>query len=170
MSEETTTPSPAGAPDRLTSFERRRVRRAAAAAAGVVAVAIAPVALLTDVRAREAVGALVLYGGLLAVVTAFVTVSRQQARQCPACHRRHDRTRQRCACGYDLASRPRYACERRHRVYLGPGECACGRGLHRLPTARGLASQTKVAVRIAGGLLAFLAVAVGAAYLVEGRI
>jgi hypothetical protein len=112
----------------------------------------------------------VLYGGLLALVAASLTVWRLQARQCPACHRRHERTSRSCPCGYDLVARPRYACERRHRVYLGPGTCRCGDELQRLPTARGLVSQAGVALRIAGWLLLFLAVAAVGAHLLEGRI
>jgi hypothetical protein len=170
VSEETAPPSPAGAPDRLSWAERRRVLQAAATAAGIVAVAVTPIALLTGGSAADAVGAVVLYGGLLALVTSFVAVARLQARQCPACARRHARTSDRCACGYDLAARPRYTCERRHRVYLGPGECACGAALYRLPTARGLASQAGVALRIGGWLLLFLAVAAVGALLLEGRL
>lgn len=170
VSEETTGPSPAPAPDRLTPTERRQVLRAAGVTAGLVGIAVVPATLLVGAGVAEAVGAVVLYGGLLALVAAFVSVARLQARQCPACARRHEEATDDCPCGYDLVTRPRFACARRHQTYLGPGECDCGGQLQRLPTARGLASQAGVALRISGGLLLFLTVIAVAAYLLEGRI
>lgn len=170
MSEEQTTPALAGAPDRLTATERRRVLLVGLAPVLAVAVVLAPVALLTGATAGDVVGAAVAYGGLLGLVAAFLAVDRLQARQCPACHTRHGRRAERCDCGYDLVQRPRYACERRHATYLGPGTCGCGAPLQRQRTARGVGSQVAVALRV-GGVLLGLLVALGlVVYLLEGRL
>lgn len=170
MSEEPSAPALAGAPDRLTAAERRRVARTALVPVVVAAVALTPVAVMTTATATDVVGAVVLYGGLLGLAAGFVAVSRLQARQCPACHRRHDRGTARCVCGYDLQERPRYTCPRRHGIYLGPGTCQCGETLGRLRTARGIGSQVMVALRFGGWLLAFLVVAAVVVYLLQGRL
>ena len=159
-----------GSPDRLTSNERRRVVYAALGPVLLAVLILAPVALVTGATAGDVAGAAVVYGGLLGLAAAFVAVDRLQARQCPACHRRQPRGTSLCDCGYDVAARPRYACERRHAIYLEDGICDCGARLRRLETARGLGPQVVVTLRIGAYLLAFL-VAVGLVlYFIEGRL
>jgi hypothetical protein len=149
-------PALLGSPDRLTGRERRVVAMSAGAPILLAAVVLTPVALLTGSTAGEVAGAALVYGGLLGLAAAFVAVDRLQARQCPRCHRRNPRSESTCACGYDLDRRPRYACERRHAVYLEEGLCECGRRLQLLPTARGVGPEVLVVLKIGGGLLAFL--------------
>jgi hypothetical protein len=159
-----------GSPDRLTSDERRRVAYAALGPVLLAVVVLTPVALVTGATAGDVAGGAVVYGGMLGLAAAFVAVDRLQARQCPACHRRQARGARRCDCGYDVAARPRYACERRHAIYLEDGICGCGAPLRRLKTARGVGPQVVVALRIGAYLLAFLVVVGLAIYLIEGRL
>jgi hypothetical protein len=105
----------------------------------------------------EVVVAALVYGGLLGLAVAFVAVDRLQARQCPRCQQRVGRGPATCpVCGYDLATRPRYACDERHRAYLDPGLCACGRRLHLLPAAQGLGRQVVFMLKLGAWLLALL--------------
>ncbi len=159
-----------GSPDRLTSDERRRVVYAAVGPVLLAVLVLTPVAVLTGARAADVLVGAAVYGGLLGLAAAFVAVDRLQARQCPACHRRPPRGAGRCDCGYDVAARPRYACEHRHAFYLEDGICDCGAPLRRLKTARGIGPQVVVALRIGGYLLAFLAVLGLLLYAIEGRL
>jgi hypothetical protein len=170
VSEHEDGPVTVGSPDPLTGRERRLVAGAAMAPVLLAVVVLAPVAAVTGAGVGEVAGAALVYGGLLGLAAAFVAVDRLQARQCPACRRRPARGEAECDCGYDLRRRPRYTCEERHDVYLDAGVCACGRTLRALPTARGVASQVVVALRISGWLLAFLVVAGVALHLLEGRL
>jgi hypothetical protein len=106
----------------------------------------------------EVVAATVVYGGLLGLAAAFVTVDRLQARWCPRCHRRGERGEARCAgCDYDLAHRPRFACDERHAIHLDDTElCACGRRLQLLPSARGVGREVAVSLRFGAWLLVLL--------------
>jgi hypothetical protein len=155
-------------PDRLTGRERRVVGLAALVPIALAAAVLTPVAVVTGAGAGEVAGASLVYGGLVGLAAAFVAVDRLQARQCPRCHRRAPRGEPTCACGYDLAERPRYACEHRHAVYLEPGSCACGRRMQRLQTARGVGPQVIVSLKIGGLLLGFLVVVGIALRLLEG--
>jgi hypothetical protein len=159
-----------GSPDRLTSDERRRVLYAALGPVLLAVLVLTPVALVTGATAGDVAGAAAVYGGLLGLAAAFVVVDRLQARQCPACHRRQPRGTRRCDCGYDVATRPRYACERRHAIYLEDGICDCGAPLRRLETARGVGPQVVVTLRIGAYLLAFLVAAGLVVILIEGRL
>jgi hypothetical protein len=159
-----------GSPDRLTSDERRRVAYAALGPVLLAVLVLTPVALVTGATVGNVVVGAAVYGGLLGLAAAFVVVDRLQARQCPACRRRPPRRARWCDCGYDVAARPRYACDRRHALYLEAGSCACGARLRRLETARGVGPQVVVALRIGAYLLAFL-VAVGLVlFVIEGRL
>jgi hypothetical protein len=153
---ESDVPTLLGAPDRLTDRERRVVALAAGAPVLVAALVLSPVALLTGSSAGEVAVAALVYGGLLGLAAAFVAVDRLQARQCPRCHRRRERSGPRCACGYDLKRRPRYACPDRHAVYLDEGVCECGKRLQLLATARGVGPEVLMVLKIGGWLLAFL--------------
>lgn len=170
MSEQTSAPRRARPPARLRPEERRRVALVGLAPVVAAVVVLTPVGLLTTATAREVLGAALAYGGLLGLVAAFVTVDRLHARQCPACHRRPERGAEGCACGYDLVGRPRYACDRRHAVYLEPGACDCGATLARLHTARGLGPQVVVALRIGAWLLVFLLAAGVVVHLLSDRL
>lgn len=159
-----------GSPDRLTSAERRRVAYAALGPVLLAVLVLTPVAVVTGATVADVLGGAVVYGGLLGLAAAFVAVDRLQARQCPVCHRRQPRATARCHCGYDVADRPLYACDRRHATYLEPGVCDCGARLHRLRTARGLGPQVVVTLRIGGYLLAFLLAAGLIVHVLEGRL
>ena len=163
-------PAMVGSSDRLTRTERRRVAYAALGPVLLAALVLAPLALVTGATAGEVVGAAAVYGGVLGIAAAFVTVDRLHARQCPACHRRQPRGARRCDCGYDVAARPRYVCEHRHALYLEDGRCDCGARLRRLETARGLGPEVVVALRIGAYLLAFLIAAALVLYVIEGRV
>ena len=163
-------PDLVGSPDRLTSAERRRVAYVGLGPVLLAVLVLTPIAVVTGSTAGDVAGAAVVYGGLLGLAAAFVAVDRLHARQCPACHRRQPRGTRWCDCGYDVAARPRYACDRRHGIYLEDGICDCGAPLRRLETARGVGPQVVVTLRIGGYLLAFL-VAVGLVLaLIEGRL
>jgi hypothetical protein len=152
-------PPRATRPSPLTATERRWVLAAAVGPIGLAAVVLAPVAWWMGAGPGEVVGAALVYGGLLGLAAAFVTVDRLQARQCAQCRIRNPRGRQVCpGCGYDLVARPRFTCTARHGVYLGAGLCDCGRRLELLPTARGVWPEVRVTVRIGAALLAFLIV------------
>jgi ribosomal protein L40E len=152
-------PGPAAAqrPAPLTRREKRVVALAAAAPVAVALAVLAVVGVVVGAGPGEVVGAAMVYGGLLALATGFVAFDRVQARQCPRCQQRNPRTARTCAtCGYDVGERPRYACEERHRAYLEPGRCDCGRRLQQLPAVRGLGRQVGGMLRVGGWLLAFL--------------
>jgi ribosomal protein L40E len=152
-------PPRATRPAPLSSEERRWVALAAVAPIGVAALVLAPVAWWLGAGPGEVVGAAVVYGGLLGLAAAFVTVDRLQDRQCSRCRTRNPRGTEVCPwCGYDLVVRPRYTCDERHAIYLEAGSCACGLRLRELPTARGFGPQVLLILRIGGALLAFLVV------------
>ena len=159
----------------LTRREKAWVAVAVAAPIAVTVAVLAPIAVWTAITAGDVIGAAIVYGGLLGLAGGFVATDRLQARQCPRCRTRHGRrSGPTCpSCGYDLADRPRFACEERHLAYVddgGDGRCACGRRLHRLPTARGVGPQVIATLKIGGLLLGFL-LAVGVLLRVlEGRI
>ncbi|MBW3662079.1 MAG: hypothetical protein KY469_03180 [Actinobacteria bacterium] len=141
----------------LTPRQRVRVAVAAIAPVGLAALVLLPFAIRGGHGADDVlVGALV-YGGLVGLALGFVAVDRAHAWRCPRCGADHGRGAVRCGrCGYDLATRPRYACDERHAVYLDPGTCECGRRLRPVGTARGIAREVVVAVVVGGVLLAFL--------------
>lgn len=151
-------PSPATRADPLTADERRLVAVAAVVPVPVSALLLVPVALVTGAGPAQVVAAAVVYGGLLGLAAAFVTVDRLQSRQCPRCHERNGRRAVVCpVCGYDLEQRPRFACDERHAAYLDDaGLCACGRRLKPVPVARGIGAQVVFAVKLGAWLLAFL--------------
>lgn len=141
----------------LTRRERKVVAAAALAPIAAAAVILLPVSLLVGASLGQMLAAALVYGGLLGLAVGFVAVDRMHAKQCPRCRQRNPKARQRCAgCDYDLVDRPRYACDQRHALYLDPGLCDCGRRLHRLPVARGLAREVVFILKLGGWLLAFL--------------
>jgi hypothetical protein len=157
--DEDRTPPPAVLRQRapLTAAERRTAAAVAVAPVLLAAVVLAPFAVWGPATAGDVVSAALVYGGLLGLAAGFVYVDRVHGRQCPRCGRRGHRGEAACpVCGYDLAHRPRYACEERHATYLEPGLCECGRRLHEQPVARGVGREVAVVLRIGGWLLAFL--------------
>lgn len=149
---------------RLTPPERRRVLLAALLPAPLVALLLVPFVLAGSGRVADLVGAVVVYGGLLGLAAAVVVFDRLQARHCPRCgDLPHDRGAEICpTCGYDLLERPKHRCEQRHRLYLEPGLCECGRRLQRLPPAHGIGREVKQVLWFGLWLLAVLvAVALG---------
>lgn len=149
---------------RLTRRERRRVLLAALVPGPLVALLLLPFVLGGSGTVADLVGAVVVYGGLLGLTAAVVAYDRLQARHCPRCAELPpDRGVETCpTCGYDLLERPKHLCEQRHRLYLEPGLCECGRRLHRLPPNRGIGREVKRILWFGLWLLAVLvAVAVG---------
>lgn len=141
----------------LTSRERRRAVLAGLVPIPVVALLLVPFAVWGPATAGDVIGAAIVYGGLLGLAAGFVYVDRVHARQCPRCGVRSPRGIATCpGCAYDLAERPRFACDQRHVVYLEPGLCDCGRRLQPLPTARGVGREITLMLKIGAWLLAFL--------------
>lgn len=141
----------------LTSSERRRAVLVGLAPIPAAVLVLTPFAIWGGASVGEVVGAALVYGGLLGLAAGFVFVDRVHARQCPRCGERAERGTAVCpTCGYDLVARPRFACDERHAVYLEPGLCACGRRLHELPVARGIAREIVLMLKIGAWLLAFL--------------
>lgn len=159
-------PSPVTPAAPLTVDEKRLVVAAAALPVPAAALVLVPVALVTGAGSAQVAAAAVVYGGLLGLAAAFVAVDRLQARQCPRCRGRGGRGLATCpACGYDLETRPRFACDERHAIYLDDaGLCPCGRRLQPLPVARGVGAQVVFALKFGAWLLAFL---VGVAVLLQ---
>ncbi len=145
------------APAKLEGDQRRRVAIAAAIPVVALALLLGLAAVLGGGSLGAVVAGTVVYGGLLSLAAGFVAVDREQARQCPACRARNDRRAEQCAgCGYDLATRPRYVCQERHRIHLDPGLCACGRRLQPVGGTGGIGREVVVILKIGGWLLAFL--------------
>lgn len=127
----------------LTVRERRIAAGIAVGCVSLAALAGVPVVVSTGAGRAEALWSGLGYGALLASVAVVVYIDRLYARQCPSCgHRHHDRGATACVgCGYDLQSRPCYACPDSHGLYLEPGRCVCGRRLQRVPQAVMLGGQ-----------------------------
>lgn len=141
----------------LTRDERRRVLAVGLAPVGLAAAGLFVVALLGPASIADALVAAAVYGGMIGLAAGFVYVDRLHARQCPRCGWRRDRTDAACArCGYDLEGQPRYACSERHRVYVEPGLCECGRRLAELAPPRGIGREVVTALKVGAWLLAFL--------------
>lgn len=142
---------------RLTPGERRR-----AWTLGLAPPLLATVAMLALARSGRAtlgdvlVG-VVLYGGLLGLTLAVVAHERMQTAHCPRCDATGAVRRPVCgACGYDLAERPMYRCDQRHRRHVEPGVCHCGRRLHRIERIRGMDREIKRTLWAGAWLAAFL--------------
>lgn len=141
----------------LTAAERRRAVLVGLLPIPVAAVLLAPFAVWGAATTADVIGAALVYGGLLGLAAGFVYVDRVHARQCPRCGVRSPRGTATCpGCAYDLAGRPRFACDERHVVYLEPGLCECGRRLQPLPVARGIGREITLMLKIGAWLLAFL--------------
>ena len=154
--DDTAQQEPAAPRGRLLRRERRLVVVAAVTPVAVAAALLAPIGDAIGAGVADVVVAALVYGGLLGLAAAFVAVDRFQSRQCPRCTAR-PRGAERCpACGYDLRDRPRYACERRHRMSFDPGMCTCGRRLLPLPTPRGIRGEIVFMLKLGVWLLALL--------------
>ena len=141
----------------LTPRERRRTW-----ALGLGPPVVAVVVMVLLARAGRAtlgdvVVGVVLYGGLLGLVGAVVGHERMQAAHRPRCDATGPVGREICdECGYDLAERPLYRCEQRHRRHVEPGLCHCGRRLRRIEPLRGLDREVKRTLWAGAWLAAFL--------------
>ena len=99
----------------------------------------------------------VFYGGLLGLTVAVVVHERLSAAHCLRCNATGALGRPTCdRCGYDLTTRPLYRCEERHRRYVEPGVCACGRRLGRIEQIRGLDREIKRTLWAGAWVAAFL--------------
>ncbi len=143
---------------RLTRAERRTVLVAAASPVALALLVLLPVGAMLGVGFGEVVAATLVYGGLLGLAAAFVTVDRLQARRCPRCRRRGERGEARCAaCDYDRVEQPRFACDERHAIHLDDvALCDCGRRLKPLPPVRGVGREVAVALKLGAWLLVLL--------------
>lgn len=129
------------------------------AAATVVATAVVatPLELLGGGEALAIAFDALVFGGLLAAAVVVVYLERVDARRCDRCGRGHERAAAVCAgCGYDLAERPRYSCDRRHGVAFEPGLCRCGRRLQRLAPLHDVNRRALAVLKLGGWALAFL--------------
>lgn len=143
----------------LTRRERTWVLVASVAPIVLAMVVLSPFVVLGEATGGELVAAGLVYGGLVALASGFVTYERLQARQCPRCTARNVRGAGACTdCGYDLVERPRWRCPEGHAVRLDPGLCDCGRRLQRLETPRGVAREVRGMLRVGAWMLAFLLV------------
>lgn len=140
----------------LTSRQRRRAVLAGLAPIGLAALVLAPFAVTGPATLGDVIGAALVYGGLLGLAAGFVYVDRVHARQCPRCTQPGGQAGRCPTCGYDLETRPRFACEQRHAVYVEDGLCDCGRRLHRLPDVRGVGREITWMLKVGAWLLAFL--------------
>jgi hypothetical protein len=80
-----------------------------------------------------------MFGGLASLTAGVVAWELSSRRACPRCGIESPGPPRMCvACGYDLRTRPRFACTEGHRVAYEPGLCDCGRRLLELrPVAMG---------------------------------
>src|SRR4029453_16891077 len=71
-----------------------------------------------------------MFGGLAAPPAGVLAWEVPASRTCPVCHAENPAPLSSCAgCGYDMRTRPRYACTEGHRVPYAEGMCECGRRL-----------------------------------------
>ena len=95
-----------------------------------------------------------MFGGLAALTAGMLAWEISSRRSCPRCGVESAPPARSCvACGYDLRSRPRYACSEGHRVAYEPGLCDCGRRLLELrpvPIGRHLARAFWLALAVFG--------------------
>lgn len=141
----------------LTPRERRRTWVLGLAPVVVVTLAVVAAAVAGRATLGDVLVGVVLYGGLLGLAAAVVSHERAEAAHCPRCGATGPVRRPTCdACGYDLAERPLFRCEQRHRRYVEPGVCACGRRLHRIERIRGLDPEIKRTLWAGAGVAAFL--------------
>lgn len=153
----------------LTARQRRRTAAAGLTPIPLMVLVLAPFAILGPADAGDVVSAALVYGGLLGLAAGFVYVDRVQARQCPRCATPNARGAEVCdACGYDLEARPRYACDHRHRIYLEPGQCDCGRRLQLLPVVRGVNREVIATLKFGVWLLVLLIVVFVVLRVLEG--
>jgi hypothetical protein len=83
-----------------------------------------------------------MFGGLAALTAGVLAWEVASSRTCPVCHTENPAPLSSCAgCGYDMRTRPRYACTEGHGVAYAEGMCDCGRRLlplHPVPVGRHL--------------------------------
>jgi hypothetical protein len=97
-----------------------------------------------------------MFGGLAALAAGVVAWELSSRRSCPRCGVENASPRTCAACGYDLRTRPRFACSEGHRVAYEPGLCDCGRRLLELrpvPIGRHLARAFWLALGVFGVML-----------------
>jgi hypothetical protein len=71
-----------------------------------------------------------MFGGLAALTAGVLAWEVASSRTCPVCDAENPAPLSSCAgCGYDMRTRPRYACTEGHRVAYAEGMCECGRRL-----------------------------------------
>lgn len=157
MSEESPDEAASAVDPVLTAAERRRTWVLGLAPVVVVTLAVLGLALAGRATLGDVLVGAVFYGGLLGLTAAVIGHERMQTAHCPACDATGPVRRAACdACGYDLAERPMYRCDQRHRRHVEPGLCHCGRRLHRMERIRGLDREVRRTLWVGAWLGAFL--------------
>jgi ribosomal protein L40E len=103
-------------------------------AVGVALLASALASALFTVALHDTVGSglvtFAIFGGLAALSAGVLAWELASLRVCPRCGHENPGLTTACAgCGYDVRTRPRFACTEGHRVAFEPGLCDCGRRL-----------------------------------------
>jgi hypothetical protein len=141
----------------LTRTERRHAWLVGLVPVGVGAAVTTGLAVAGRATLGDVLVGTVFYGGLLGLTAAVVAHERLQAAHCLRCDATGPLRRATCsACGYDLAERPLYRCEERHRRHVEPGLCACGRRLQRIERIRGLDRELRRTLWAGAWVAAFL--------------
>lgn len=141
----------------LTPAERRRTWLVGSVPVALAAVLTVGLAVVGRATLGDVLVGTVFYGGLLGLTVAVVVHERLQAAHCLRCDATGPLRRATCdACGYDLAERPLFRCEERHRRYVEPGLCTCGRRLHRVERTRGLDREIRRTLWAGAWVAAFL--------------
>jgi hypothetical protein len=116
------------------SSRRPLAVRSTLLAVGVALGASAVASVLFTMALHDTIGAglvtFAVFGGLAALSAGFLAWELASQRVCPRCGLENAATAAACAgCGYDVRTRPRFACSEGHRVAFEPGLCDCGRRL-----------------------------------------
>jgi hypothetical protein len=117
---------------RPSSSRRPLAVRSTLIAVGVALCAAAVGSALFTMALHDTIGSglvtFAIFGGLAALSAGMLAWELASLRLCPRCGLENAGAA--CArCGYDVRSRPRFACSEGHRVAFEPGLCDCGRRL-----------------------------------------
>ena len=141
----------------LTDTERRRAWVVGLVPVGLAAAVMTVLAVAGRATLGDVIVGIVFYGGLLGMTAGVVVHERLSAGHCLRCNAAGPAGRATCDdCGYDLAERPLYRCEDRHRRYVEPGLCECGRRLRAVERPRGLDREIKRTLWAGAWVAAFL--------------
>jgi hypothetical protein len=118
---------------RPTSGRRPLAVRSTLIAVGVALGASAVGSTLFTMALDDTVGSglitFAVFGGLAGLSAGVLAWELASLRICPRCGLENTATETCAGCGYDVRTRPRFACSEGHRVAFEPGMCDCGRRL-----------------------------------------